>query len=61
MDKTKKIVPPPHVKNDEAFLLLLESGNEMEKVVDLYLSEMAVRAISLFSSRAGWKENKDGR
>ncbi len=33
----------------------------MEKVVDLYLSEMAVRAISLFSSRAGWKENKDGR
>lgn len=53
--------PPPHVKNDEAFLLLLESGNEMEKVVDLYLSEMAVRAMSLFSFKAGWKENKDGR
>ena len=54
MKKAKRL-PPPRLVN-EIFYLYSNHEDQLEKIIDIYSSEHAHRAMSLFMEKAGWKE-----
>ena len=54
MKKAKRL-PPPRLVN-EIFYLYSNHEDQLEKIIDIYSSERAHRAMSLFMEKAGWKE-----
>ena len=55
MKKAKRLPPPPGLVN-EIFYLYSNHEDQLEKIIDIYSSEHAHRAMSLFMEKAGWKE-----
>ena len=55
MKKAKRLPPPPGLEN-EIFYLYSNHEDQLEKIIDVYSSERAHRAMSLFMEKAGWKE-----
>ena len=55
MKKAKRLPPPTSLVN-EIFYLYFNHEDQLEKIIDIYSSEHAHRAMSLFMEKAGWKE-----
>ena len=55
MKKAKRLHPPTSLVN-EIFYLYSNHEDQLEKIIDIYSSEHAHRAMSLFMEKAGWKE-----
>ena len=55
MKKAKRLPPPIGLVN-EIFYLYSNHEDQLEKIIDIYSSEHADRAMSLFMEKAGWKE-----
>ena len=55
MKKAKRLPPPTSLVN-EIFYLYSNHEDQLEKIIDIYSSEHADRAMSLFMEKAGWKE-----
>ena len=47
---------PPIGLVNEIFYLYSNHEDQLEKIIDIYSSEHAHRAMSLFMEKAGWKE-----
>ena len=61
MKKSKKVYPPPPDRLiNELFYLASGKEDEYERIIDLYSSLKAERAMSLFEEKAGWKEKRYG-
>ena len=60
MKKSKKVYPPPPSLINELFYLASGKEDEYERIIDLYSSLKAERAMSLFEEKAGWKEKRYG-
>ena len=57
MKKAKRLSPPPSTSLvNEIFYLYSNHEDQLEKIIDIYSSEHADRAMSLFMEKAGWKE-----
>ena len=60
MKKSKKVYPPPDRLINELFYLASGKEDEYERIIDLFSSLKAERAMSLFEEKAGWKEKRYG-
>ena len=56
MKKAKRLPPPPACLVKENFYPHSPHEDQLEKIIDIYSSERAHRAMSLFMEKAGWKE-----
>lgn len=56
MKKAKRLPPPRTSLVNEIFYLYSNHEDQLEKIIDIYSSEHAHRAMSLFMEKAGWKE-----
>ena len=57
--RNQKKCTPPRLIN-ELFYLASGKEDEYERIIDLYSSLKAERAMSLFEEKAGWKEKRYG-
>ena len=56
MKKAKRLPPPQTGLVNEIFYLYSNHEEQLEKIMDIYSSEHAHKALSLFMEKAGWKE-----